>query len=134
MPQAFHCTIVTPEAQVFDGEVVYASIPAWDGQVGLAHLRSAMLVKLGDGPLRLDLPKGEKSYFFIAGGFAQMKDDKLTLVANEATAATDLKRDEAVAMLKAAEARRAVGDDQIEARQHEQDRARAMAATLDAAR
>ncbi len=125
MADGFLCTVVTPEAQVFDGKVAYASIPAWDGQVGLMHLRAPMLCKLGDGALRLDPLSGSPRWFFVAGGFAQMKDDRLTIVATQATPADQINSDEAKAAFKAAQSRVAVGDEAIAARATEQRQAAA---------
>ena len=80
MPATFQCTIVTPQQPVLDKMVTYASIPAWDGQIGLAPKRAALLAKLGDGPLRLTDAHGNSSWFFLTGGFAQMKENRLTLL------------------------------------------------------
>ena len=84
MAATFRCNLVTPERQVLDEEVTYASIPAWDGQIGLMHQRAPLLAKLGNGELKLELPGGTTQRFFIGGGFAQMKNDKLSVVTTEA--------------------------------------------------
>ena len=56
---AFHCTIVTPEAQALDENIVQAVIPAHDGLIGILTDRAPLLVKLGIGPLRIDLAGGQ---------------------------------------------------------------------------
>ena len=86
----FQCTLVTPQAKVLDEKIVYASIPAHDGQIGVEHLRAPMLTKLGYGQLRLDLADGSSDNYFIGGGFVQVKDDVLSIIADEATVASDL--------------------------------------------
>lgn len=35
MAKTFHCKLITPMAKVLDEEVVYASVPAWDGMLGV---------------------------------------------------------------------------------------------------
>ena len=35
MAKTFHCSIVTPAAATFDGDVAYATFPSWDGQYGM---------------------------------------------------------------------------------------------------
>lgn len=102
MATAFRCTVVTPSAQLFDGEVIYASIPAWDGLLGVEHLRAPLLAKLGYGTLTLRFEKGDPQKFYVGGGFAQVKDDVLTLLTDEAVAADKLDRDESQASLKEA--------------------------------
>ena len=90
MAATFQCTLVTPEQQILDEKVIYASIPAHDGQIGIEHLRAPLLVKLGYGQLRLDLADGSSEKFFVGGGFAQVKDDVLTLLTDEAETATTI--------------------------------------------
>ena len=46
-----------------------------------------LLVKLGVGPLRLDLSGGQRQLFLIDGGVAQMKDNRLTILSTSAMAA-----------------------------------------------
>lgn len=86
---SFQCTVVTPEQQAFDAQVTQAILPAHDGLVGILTDRAPLLVKLGAGPLRLDLQGGQRQYFLLKGGVAQMKDNKLTVVTGEATATTE---------------------------------------------
>lgn len=128
MAKAFQCTLVTPEEQAFEGQVQYASIPAHDGQIGLMHQRAPLLVKLGFGALRLDLANGQNQWFFIGGGFAQMKDDKLSIVADEAVEAAKIDKAQAQGLLQRARQAKAAGDERIEQRQREYDRAAAMLA------
>ncbi|MCC7192849.1 MAG: F0F1 ATP synthase subunit epsilon [Phycisphaeraceae bacterium] len=126
MADAFRCSLVTPERQLFDEEVVYASIPAWDGQLGLMHQRAPLLAKLGSGPLRLDLAQGGSKWFFVGGGYAQMKDNNLSLVTGEARHTEEIVRAEAEAALKEAEARIARSDDEVARKESEIRRARGL--------
>ncbi len=125
MAGTFRCTIVTPEAQILDEEVSYASIPAHDGQIGLASKRAPLLVKLGDGPLRLEVA-GRDRWFFVGGGFAQMKSDRLTLLTPKAIEANDLDAEEARAALNEAQALKASTDEQLARRERDVHQARVM--------
>ena len=129
MPTPFQINVVTPAAEVLDASVEYASIPAHDGQIGIAHLRAPLLVKLGYGKMTLKLPnnQGEQTYF-VGGGFAQVKDDKLTVLTDEAVLADDLKTDEAEAALSDALALPTTPELQREQREKAVARGRAMAA------
>lgn len=104
LAETFRCTLVTPEQQVLDEQVEYVSLPGWDGQVGVMHNRAPLLVKLGDGPLRLDAPGKASQWFLVTGGFGQMKDNQLTLMTSRATPAAAITEEEAKAALKEAEA------------------------------
>jgi F-type H+-transporting ATPase subunit epsilon len=122
---SFRCTLVTPERQVLDEPVTYASIPAWDGQIGIMHDRAPLLARLGTGLLRLDASGGTR-WFAINGGFAQMKENQLSLVANEAVAADEVNRASADSALKAAEERTAVTDEEVARKERDIARARAL--------
>lgn len=82
---AFKCTVATPEGLLFDNTVNSAVLPAHDGQVGILTGHSPMLVKLGAGLLTIDFGSSKTSYF-ISGGVAQMKDNVLTILSDEAIA------------------------------------------------
>lgn len=128
MAGKFRCTLVTPEQQVLDGDVTYASIPAHDGQIGLMPGRAPLVAKLGDGALRLDFVDGGSRWFFVGGGFAQMKDNKLSLVADEAMPADQIVVAMTEADMKAAVAKVARTDEEIDKKLRAIDRARQMTA------
>jgi F-type H+-transporting ATPase subunit epsilon len=125
MPSTFQITVVTPAAEVLDRQVEYASIPAHDGQVGIAHLRAPLLTKLGYGKMTLRTAGSEQAYF-IGGGFAQVKDDRLTVLTDEATPVGDLDAKEADAALSDALAMPSTPEPLREKREQAVDRARAM--------
>jgi F-type H+-transporting ATPase subunit epsilon len=64
------------------------------------------LTKLGTGTLRVDRAGGQQSHFFVEGGVAQMKDNKLTILTSQAIPAAQIDADSARAELAEAEARR----------------------------
>ncbi len=103
MPATFPCSIVTPSERVFEGEIAYASIPAWDGQQGIMHGRSPLLARLGFGALRLDLSEGASRRYLLEEGFAQVAGGVLTVLTQKATPAEEL--DPAAAEAELAEAR-----------------------------
>ena len=126
MAATFNCTLITPQRQVLNEEVIYASIPGWDGLLGLMTQRAPLVVKLGDGPLRLDYPTGASCWFFVGGGFAQMKDNRLSLIADEAVAVEDIVPEDAQASLKEAQAFIPHSDEEFARNQRDLHRARTM--------
>jgi F-type H+-transporting ATPase subunit epsilon len=81
---AFHCDIVTPDSEAFSETVQGVVLPAHDGLVGILTGRAPMLVKLGTGTFKADLPGGREKKLHISGGVAQMKDNKLTVLTESA--------------------------------------------------
>lgn len=126
MAQTLQCILVTPNEQLLDQPVTYASIPAWDGLVGIAPSRAPLLVKLGDGPLRLDFEQGGSRWFFLAGGFAQMKQNQLSLLTEEAIPVENIVPADAEQALQQALTTTATNADQVTEKQRHITRARAM--------
>ena len=122
---SFRCVVVTPEAQVLDESVSQAILPAHDGLVGVLTGRAPLLVKLGLGPLRVDLVGGQRQYFYVEGGVAQMKDNRLTVLTNEATPADEIDAEAARAEYAEAAARRVTDQHAVEDRERQMARARA---------
>lgn len=123
--KTFQCSIVTPTAAVFDGAVTYATFPAWDGQYGMLPGLAPLLGRLAVGPLRLDLPDGGSRWFLLDGGFAQVQNDVLTLLTEDAMAAESIDLAEAQAEVAAAEARTPADGDDRDRIQHDRERAQA---------
>lgn len=75
----FHCSVITPERAVLEADATFVAFPAHDGEVGILPGRAPLLYKLGAGELRVQSPQGNQ-VLFIDGGFAQMVEDRLTLL------------------------------------------------------
>lgn len=92
MSKTFRCRVITPVGQLFDDEVAYASVPAWDGLFGVLPGHAPLVAKLGVGELRVDFPgpQGGRRSFFVDDGFVQMADKRLTVLATRAAPAESL--------------------------------------------
>lgn len=86
MPGTFQCSVVTPEEKVYEGEATYVVVPAHDGQIGFAFNRAPILLQLGEGDLKVTTAEGGSKTLHVSGGFAQMKDNNLTVLADKAVA------------------------------------------------
>ncbi|MEE9404548.1 MAG: hypothetical protein V3V20_06615 [Algisphaera sp.] len=84
MPGTFECSVVTPEAEVYSGQVSYVVVPAHDGEMGFAVNRAPILVQVGAGTLRMTTESGAKKELEVSGGFAQMNAGKLVVLADSA--------------------------------------------------
>jgi F-type H+-transporting ATPase subunit epsilon len=114
---SFKCVIVTPESQVMDETVTQVIIPAHDGLVGIETNRAPLLVKLGIGPLRVDLAGSAHRYFLVENGVAQMKDNLLTILTQKCVPASEIDAASAKAELAEANARRITDEKSFQERQ-----------------
>ncbi len=99
---------MTPDQELLNEEVVYASVPQHDGLVGFQHGSSPLVAKLGLGKLRLDFPSesgGGSRMYFLEGGFLKMANNELIILAERAIAAEEIIESEARAELAEANAR-----------------------------
>lgn len=124
MANTFHVSVITPERAVLETEAAFAAVPAHDGELGILKDRAAMLYRLGAGLLRLDTPEGKRA-LFVAGGFAQMVDNRLTILTEVAKEPAELDRAAAERALADAEAMKGVSDPEFKARQRALASARA---------
>ena len=122
---AFRVVVVTPEQQVLDESATQVILPAHDGLVGILTDRAPLLVKLGQGPLRVDVAGGTSRNYYVEGGIAQMKDNRLTVLTNEATPANEIDAEAARAEYAEAVARRITDPQSFEDRDKQMKRARA---------
>jgi F-type H+-transporting ATPase subunit epsilon len=120
----FHVSVVTPEQAVLEAEATSVVFPAHDGEVGILPHRAPLLFKLGAGLLRVETPAGRHA-FFVDGGFAQMVNNKLTILTEQARRPEDITRVGAERDLAAARELPMKTDVQLAARQRAVDRARA---------
>ena len=89
MASTFHLSVVTPERAVLEGEVKFVALPAHDGEIGIMRSRAPLLVRLAPGSLRADTDGGLRT-LFIDGGFAEMADNRLTVLTEAATRPEEL--------------------------------------------
>ena len=120
----FHCSVITPERAVLEADATFVAFPAHDGEVGILKNRAPLLYKMGIGLLRVETPEGNHAYF-VDGGFAQMVENRLTLLTEQARPASEIDR---AAVDRAREEARAIppgGADQA-SRQRAEQRARVL--------
>jgi F-type H+-transporting ATPase subunit epsilon len=76
-------TLVSPEAVLLETEATFAVIPADDGQMGILKNRAPVATRLTPGILKIETPGGVYRYF-VGGGYAQLKANHLSVMAEEA--------------------------------------------------
>ena len=91
--------IVTPERLAFSGEVDAVVLPGIDGELGILPHHAPLVSTLGVGELRYRVG-GQEELFAIAGGFIQVRPDKVVVMAETADLASEIDLE------KAREARR----------------------------
>jgi F-type H+-transporting ATPase subunit epsilon len=84
-----HLEIVTPERLAYEGEVDSVVCPGIEGELGVLPHHAPLLTTLGVGELRIRTG-GQEEYFAIAGGFLQVRPDKVVVMAETADLASEI--------------------------------------------
>lgn len=121
---SFHCSVITPERSVLDCEATFVSFPAHDGEMGVLKNRAPLVCKLGIGTLRVEATEGTQ-LLFMDGGFAQMLENRLTILTSQARFAKELNAASAERALGEAQAMTVRDDATLKAKSTAEQRARA---------
>lgn len=117
--------VVTPERTLLDEPVAALRFPLYDGDIGILPGRLPLIGRLGVGELRVTTSSGEQSYF-VDGGFVQVVAGNVTLLTHRAIPTADLSSAEAEKLLATASAKVAKTDEEVAAKEADQQRARKM--------
>lgn len=126
MAQEFRLLLVTPETTLLDQSIQSLRCTLFDGQIGILPGRMPMVGRLGSGELVFESSDGTESHYFVDGGFLQVKGSVISILTEQALPVSQLNAEEAEKLLEEALSRIAIGDDQCNARERDQNRARAM--------
>jgi F-type H+-transporting ATPase subunit epsilon len=81
--------IVTPERLAYSDQVDQVVVPGSEGELGILPHHAPLLAMLGVGELRIKKAGAEES-FAIAGGFVQVRPDKVVVMAEMADMASEI--------------------------------------------
>jgi len=82
---AMRVTVVSPEQVLYEGDASAVVVPAYDGKVGILPRHAPFMSLLGEGDLVVR-QGGEARRFGVSGGFVQVVNNAVRVVAEKATA------------------------------------------------
>ncbi len=131
MADKLHFALVSPERELFNGEVDHVVVPGSEGEFGVLPNHAPVMSVIKPGALRV-INEGAERRIFVNGGFADVTPDGLTVLAEEAIDVTDIDAAALEQQLKDAQEdlRDANSDDKREAAQRALSRLDAMKAAL----
>ncbi len=104
MEKSLQLDIVTPDRVVFSQTVDYVSAPGIEGEFGVLPGHIPFLAALGTGCLRCKNGNSTQC-IFVSGGFADVSDNKVTVLADASELAQDIDTSRAEAARRRAEER-----------------------------
>lgn len=88
--EKFQLSIVTPAASLYEGDVYTCQIPTADGLIGVLPFHAPLMALLGYGILTLHDDRGQHLQFAIDGGFLEIKNNKVVVLANSGQNCDDI--------------------------------------------
>ena len=120
----FTVEVITPEGVCESLEALSAVLPASDGQLGILPGRAPLAARLGAGHMKVIGPDNARKDYFVAGGFARMDGDVLTVLAEQCVPVDRIDPDAAWDAIEQARAMPCDTDAELETRDHAVDIAR----------
>jgi F-type H+-transporting ATPase subunit epsilon len=115
----FSLDIVTPTKTVYSGEVLSFSAPGVDGGFQVLHSHAPLLAAITVGRVKLTDAGGREFHYATSGGFVEVKDNKVMLLAETAERADEID------VKRAEDAKERAGKRLRESEQVDEERARA---------
>ena len=97
------CNIVSPEGEIFSGEIEMLTADGGDGEIAITPRHAPLLTNLKPGPVKLVLEGGAEEVFFASGGFLEVQPGVITLLTDVAERADDIDAAEAERAMELAE-------------------------------
>lgn len=73
-------TIISPEKEIFKGEVKSITVPGVKGQFQILNNHAAIVSALKDGEVKYVLDSGEERFLSIGKGFVEMLNNEVSLL------------------------------------------------------
>ena len=100
MIEQLHTRLITQERTLFEGDARSVVAPALGGQLGILIKHAPLMAALGNGVLKIS-SNSSNTYFVVLGGFLQVKDNRVIVLADSAKAAEEINLKEAEEKLAA---------------------------------
>lgn len=84
-----HVEIVTAERELYSGEADAVQAPGSEGELGILPRHAALLTTLTPGVLSIKLA-GAEDTIFVSGGFLEVSNNNVTVLADAAEHAEDI--------------------------------------------
>ncbi len=84
------CEVITPEKIIYEGKVDMVVAPGAAGELGILPLHMPIITTLKVGELRLKHGQDQQDYIAIDGGYMEVSEDKVTILAEAAEYASKM--------------------------------------------
>ena len=86
----FMCDIVTLRARLVSEEATLVVVPGVEGEMGFLAGHAPLVSVLADGEVRMSAADGEVRRYALQGGYVEVGDGKVIILADRALPSTDI--------------------------------------------
>lgn len=104
MANTFHAQVLTPDGSLYEGDVISVRVPGTGGNFTMLHNHAPIISTLDVGAVVITKADSSEVIYAVSGGFVEMNDNKMTLLAEKAEEASAIDKEEARKMLDEAKA------------------------------
>jgi F-type H+-transporting ATPase subunit epsilon len=90
MAKTFHVEIVSPQRMVWSGEAESVTLPGSVAPFQVLYNHAPILTELEVGDIKVVDAAGRETHIATTGGFAEVKENRMTVIAEAAEAATEI--------------------------------------------
>ena len=94
MSKTFHAQLLTPNGSLFDGEIIGMKVPGSAGNFEMLYNHAPIVSTLTIGKVEIQKADDTTLSYAVSGGFVEMNDNQVTLLAEDAVESTDIDADE----------------------------------------
>ena len=103
MADTLKFSLVSPERELYSGDVDQVDIPGTEGDLGIMPNHSPLMAAIRTGVITVT-ENGSQTQYFVQGGFADITPSGLTVLAERAVAMEALNKADVEAQISAVEA------------------------------
>lgn len=103
MADTLNFSLVSPERELFSGQVDQVDLPGTEGNLGVLPNHAPLMAAIRTGAITV-YTEGREEVFLVQGGFADVTPDGLTVLAELATPLAEVDRDDLQAQIEQARA------------------------------
>lgn len=117
--KSFECKVNTPDETVYEGSVESLILPGEEGSFGVLYNHTPYMAVLAPGSIRLE-ESGTEREMACGGGFAEVRDNNVTILAETAEFPEDLDRSEIESNLESASEKLQSSDEVLDEHEREE--------------
>ncbi len=93
MEENFKLDIISPEKIIFSGDVKIASLPSYEGDMGILKNHISIITFLRPGIIKIETNKGNTEEFFVEDGTVEFFNNILVILSSSVISVKDLSKD-----------------------------------------